>query len=43
MPNGDSTAITCLSDKSRPEQGYVTIRNEIGRYVRYEQGAGGIL
>lgn len=34
----DSTAITCLSDKSRPEQGYVTIRNEIGRYLRYEQG-----
>lgn len=34
----DSTSITCLSDKSRPEQGYVTIRNEIGRYIRYEQG-----
>lgn len=33
-----STAITCLSDKSRPEQGYVTIRNEVGRYIRYEQG-----
>ncbi|WP_168567179.1 sulfatase [Crateriforma spongiae] len=34
----DSTAITCLSDKSRPERGYVTIRNEAGRYIRYEQG-----
>ncbi|MEM8671681.1 MAG: sulfatase [Planctomycetota bacterium] len=36
--NWDSTAITCLSDKSHPEQGYVTIRNEVGRYIRYEQG-----
>ncbi|MEM8734048.1 MAG: sulfatase [Planctomycetota bacterium] len=34
----DSTAITCLSDKSRPEGGYVTIRNVVGRYIRYEQG-----
>ncbi|MEO1527645.1 MAG: sulfatase [Planctomycetota bacterium] len=34
----DSTAITCLSDKARPEQGYVTIRNEVGRYIRYDQG-----
>ena len=39
-PNAEwgSTAITCLSDKSRPQQGYVTIRNEVGRYIRYEQG-----
>lgn len=34
----DSTAITCLSDKSVPEQGYVTIRNESGRYIRYAKG-----
>lgn len=34
----DSTAITCLSDKARPQQGYVTIRNEVGRYIRYEDG-----
>ena len=30
-----STAITCLSDKRQPEQGYVTIRSELGRYIRY--------
>lgn len=31
----ESTAITCLSDKRQPEQGYVTIRSEVGRYIRY--------
>lgn len=34
----DSTAITCLSDKKVPEQGFVTIRNESGRYIRYAKG-----
>ncbi|WP_339743074.1 sulfatase [uncultured Rubinisphaera sp.] len=40
VPNAkwDSTAITCLSDKSSPDQGYVTIRNESGRYIRYAKG-----
>jgi arylsulfatase A-like enzyme len=33
-----STAITCLTDKGAPEKGYVTIRNELGRYIRYEEG-----
>ena len=33
--NWHSTAITCLSDKGSPDQGYVTIRNEVGRYIRY--------
>jgi len=33
-----STAITCLSDKGKPLQGYVTVRNKTGRYVRYAQG-----
>lgn len=33
-----STAVTCLSDKARPEEGYVTIRNEVGRYIRYAHG-----
>jgi len=39
-PNAEwpSTAITCLSDKGNPEQGYVTIRGETGRYIRYVQG-----
>ena len=34
----DSTAVTCLSDKSSPNQGYVTIRAEQGRYIRYDDG-----
>lgn len=33
-----STAITCLTDKGTPERGYVTIRNELGRYIRYSGG-----
>ena len=33
-----STAITCLTDKGTPEKGYVTIRNELGRYIRYAEG-----
>lgn len=39
-PNADweSTAITCLSDKRVPDQGYVTIRSELGRYIRYTKG-----
>ena len=31
----ESTAVTCLSDKGSPDQGYITIRNEVGRYIRY--------
>ncbi|MBB02362.1 MAG: sulfatase [Planctomyces sp.] len=34
----DSTAITCLSDKKSPDQGYITLRNEQGRYIRYGNG-----
>ncbi|MFN3159186.1 MAG: sulfatase [Rubinisphaera brasiliensis] len=39
-PNAEweSTAITCLSDKKSPEQGYMTLRNEQGRYIRYGNG-----
>jgi arylsulfatase A-like enzyme len=33
-----STAITCLTDKGSPEKGFVTIRNQQGRYIRYGQG-----
>jgi arylsulfatase A-like enzyme len=33
-----STAITCLTDKGEPEKGFITIRNERGRYIRYEPG-----
>lgn len=33
-----STAVTCLTDKGMPEKGYVTLRNEQGRYIRYEDG-----
>jgi arylsulfatase A-like enzyme len=33
-----STAISCLTDKGTPEKGYVTIRNELGRYIRYQEG-----
>ncbi len=31
-----STAVTCLSGNS--PQGYITIRNELGRYIRYDDG-----
>jgi arylsulfatase A-like enzyme len=34
----DSTAITCHSDDKTPIQGFVTIRNELGHYIRYETG-----
>jgi arylsulfatase A-like enzyme len=34
----ESTAITCLTDKGTPEKGYVTIRNELGRYIHYQDG-----
>ena len=30
-----STAITGLTDKGNPEEAYLTIRNEVGRYIRY--------
>lgn len=30
-----STAISSLTDKNSPTEGYVTIRNELGRYIRY--------
>jgi len=33
-----STAVTCLTDKGTPERGYVSIRNELGRYIRYGDG-----
>ncbi len=33
-----STALTGLSDKGAPDGGYITIRNEIGRYIRYNVG-----
>lgn len=33
-----STAITCLTNKGTPEVGFVTIRNELGRYIRYGTG-----
>lgn len=31
----ESTAITAVTYKTRPDVGYVTIRNELGRYIRY--------
>ena len=34
----ESTAITSLTDKGSPGVGYITIRNELGRYIRYEAG-----
>lgn len=34
----ESTAITCLTDKNTPVQGYVSIRDETGRYIRYGTG-----
>jgi len=33
-----STAITGLSGNGSPQQGYLTIRNEIGRYISYGNG-----
>ena len=39
-PNSEweSTALTGLTSKNLPEQGYITIRNEVGRYIRYGEG-----
>ena len=39
-PNSEweSTALTGLTSKNLPEQGYITIRNEVGRYIRYGGG-----
>ena len=39
-PNAEweSTALTGLTSKNRPEQGFITIRNEVGRYIRYGEG-----
>ena len=34
----ESTALTGLTSKNLPEQGYITIRNEVGRYIRYGEG-----
>jgi len=34
----ESTAITGLSDKGSPQQGYLTIRNETGPYISYGNG-----
>jgi arylsulfatase A-like enzyme len=34
----DSSAITCLSDKTKPDVGYITLRNHLGRYIRYIDG-----
>jgi arylsulfatase A-like enzyme len=33
-----STAITAVTYKTKPDVGYVTIRNELGRYIRYVDG-----
>ena len=33
-----STAITGLADKQNPRGAYITTRNELGRYIRYEAG-----
>jgi len=33
-----STAITAVTYKTKPDVGYVTIRNELGRYIRYTDG-----
>lgn len=30
-----STAITCLTSKGKPSDGFITIRSEEGRYIRY--------
>jgi len=34
----ESTAITGHTEKSEPVNGYISIRNEMGRYIRYAQG-----
>lgn len=34
----ESTAITGLTNRRNPEIGYLTIRNELGRYIRYGVG-----
>ncbi len=33
-----STALTGLCDKGQPNVGFITIRNEVGRYIRYGTG-----
>jgi len=33
-----STALTGLTDKGNPEEAYLTIRNQTGRYIRYKKG-----
>jgi arylsulfatase A-like enzyme len=39
-PNAEweSTAISCLTEKNNPVNGYISIRNELGRYIRYGEG-----
>ncbi len=39
-PNSEweSTAITGLCDKTQPQEAFISIRNEIGRYIRYKDG-----
>ena len=39
-PNGqwESTAISGLTEKNNPVRGYISIRNEMGRYIRYGEG-----
>ncbi|MHC4202230.1 MAG: sulfatase, partial [Planctomycetota bacterium] len=39
-PNAEweSTAITGLTCKGQPEHAYISIRNEMGRYIRYKTG-----
>jgi len=34
----DSTAISCLTNKGDPINGYITICNDAGRYIRYAEG-----
>jgi arylsulfatase A-like enzyme len=36
--NWESTAISGLTDKGNPLEGYISIRNEQGRYIRYGAG-----
>ena len=38
VPSPESTAISGLTDKNDPVQGYITIRSELGRYIRYGEG-----
>ncbi|MEM7391745.1 MAG: sulfatase, partial [Verrucomicrobiota bacterium] len=33
-----STALTGLTEKNKPDVGYISIRNENGRYIRYGEG-----